>query len=66
MEIIYWEDPKEISEQFTYDYWNHIEKEKTKDWFIQSKHEIDKIKNYLAKSGLTEEYLLVKDILEKR
>ncbi|MCX6131969.1 MAG: class I SAM-dependent methyltransferase, partial [Proteobacteria bacterium] len=55
---MHWESPSDIAQKFTSRYWNDIEIEKTKEWWIENDEDIDKLQNYLYKSGLMEEFEL--------
>jgi len=56
MSLIKWESVKDISEEYSYSYWNNIDEEKKKSWWVESPSEINKLKNYLIISGLQEEF----------
>ena len=56
MNLIEWEDRNQIKDLYTYNYWNDIEEEKKKDWWVQSKEDIKKLNDYIVKSGLKEEF----------
>ncbi|MCX6077381.1 MAG: class I SAM-dependent methyltransferase [Campylobacterales bacterium] len=54
-EIEYWMGKKEIEGMYTSDYWNNIEEEKTKEWWIEDSKD-KKVEQYLLRSGLKEEF----------
>lgn len=58
MNLIKWEDVKETKNQYTFSYWNSIENEKTKPWWIENETQISKLTDYLTQSGLLEEFEL--------
>jgi SAM-dependent methyltransferase len=54
-EIECWESAQELANSYTYDYWNDIEEEKKKEWYVQS-DEDTRVAEYLHSSGLLEEF----------
>lgn len=54
-EIEYWIKQKDTEEMFSSDYWNNVENEKEKEWWIEDEND-KKVFNYLTKSGLFEEF----------
>lgn len=53
-ELSYWIDKKDLDNLYTSDYWNNIEEEKKKEWWIENEKD-EKVSNYLNSSGLQEE-----------
>ena len=56
-EIEYWIDQEGTKEMFSSDYWNNIENEKKKEWWIEDSND-KKVVNFLQKSGLLEEFTI--------
>lgn len=54
-ELEYWIDKKTIDEMYSSDYWNDVENEKSKEWWIENEKD-DKVLKYLEKSGLKKEF----------
>ncbi|SFV75458.1 hypothetical protein MNB_SM-3-1091 [hydrothermal vent metagenome] len=54
-ELEYWIEKDEINELYTAKYWNDIENEKTKEWYIEDEND-SKVLDYLKRSGLYEEF----------
>ena len=63
--IIEWIDKQEVGEISTSTYWNDVEIEKTKEWWITNKND-NKLVNYLHSSGLFEEYKIAQTKLEEK
>lgn len=63
--IIEWINKQEVGYLATLTYWNDIEKEKKKEWWITDKKD-NKLVNYLHSSGLFEEFEIVHTKLEER
>ena len=63
--IVKWISEKEVEKINTSRYWNDIEKEKKKEWWIKDKND-EKLLNYLHSSGLLEEYKMAQMKLEKK
>jgi len=55
--IEYWIKEKDINGLYTSEYWNNIEEEEKKVWWIESEKDL-KVKKYLKNSGLEEEFEL--------
>ena len=61
-EIEYWIKSEDSEEMFSSNYWNNIENEKEKEWWIEDSKD-KKVFNFLKKSGLSEEFTIaIKDI----
>jgi len=54
-EIEYWLKRENTNKMFSSEYWNNIENEKSKEWWIEDSND-KKVFNYLTKSGLLEEF----------
>ena len=54
-EIEFWIDKEEVKNMYTADYWNNIEEDKKKVWWIKDPND-GKLINYLTKSGLKQEF----------
>jgi len=63
--IIEWIDKQKGGEIYTSTYWNDVEAEKKKEWWITDKND-KKLVNYLHSSGLFEEFEIVLTKLEER
>ncbi len=63
--IIEWIDRQKIGDIYTSAYWNDIEEEMKKEWWITDKSE-KKLVNYLHSSGLFEEFKIAHKKLEER
>jgi ubiquinone/menaquinone biosynthesis C-methylase UbiE len=63
--IIEWIDRQKGGEIYTSTYWNNIEVEKGKEWWLTDKND-KKLVNYLHSSGLFEEYKLAQTKLEEK
>jgi len=56
-ELEYWIDKNFIKEMYSSDYWNDIENEKSKEWWIDNSSD-KKVINFLKSEGLLEEFEL--------
>lgn len=59
-DIEFWINKEEIANLYTSDYWNNIEEEKKKEWWIENLND-DKVEKYLTKSGLRQEFEIALD-----
>ena len=58
MGIEFWEKPEDVNSQFTFNYWNDVEAEKKKAWWVETPGDCENLKKYLNDSGLSEELKL--------
>ncbi len=64
-EIIKWIDINDLNSIYTSEYWNDIEAEKKKEWWVTDV-EKEKITGYLYKSGLLEEFNIAVGKVEEK
>jgi SAM-dependent methyltransferase len=60
-----WIDKQEVGDMYTSTFWNDIEVEKKKEWWVIDKND-KKLVNYLKSSGLFEEFEIALEKLEER
>ena len=63
--IVQWIDEQKAMNIYTSTYWNNVEVEKEKEWWVTDKDD-KKLINYLHSSGLFEEFEIVRIKLEER
>lgn len=63
--IIEWINKQEVGEIYTSTYWNDVEVEKKKEWYLMDKSD-KKLVNGLHSKGLFEEYKIAQTKLEKK
>lgn len=54
-EIEFWIKEQELNNLYTSEYWNNIEEEKKKEWWIKDSND-NKVDRYLTTSGLKQEF----------
>lgn len=64
--IIKWIDDRELDSIYSSDYWNDIEKEKGKVWWLNDAKDVKILYKYLIKSGLDKQIKNVKDHINSR
>lgn len=53
-EVVYWIDPQELNQLYTSGYWNNVDEEKNKSWWIDNSN-ANKLLEHLEKTGLITE-----------
>ena len=64
-ELEQWIKVEAIDTMYSSDYWNDIENEKTKPWWITDKNDV-KLINYLHSSGLKQEFDFTMDLVKEK
>ena len=61
--IIEWTSNIELKNIYSSEYWNDIEKEKEKIWWLNERKDVIKLNQYLSNLGLDKEIEAIKNIL---